>query len=195
MSTLLASCLRIQLNFNVNLQQMHDLCELPQAYYTSPVVQQYGHKVFPYILYMDGICFAKRDTLLGLFVYNMVTGHRCLFAVLRKSELCQCGCRGWCTMYVRFVYTHCNLLGHSLPPDLTARLSMSSWRPFGLIVLRLRWGAISSSCSLRETGLNFRLRLDSPHLLLFIRPALCVLHLRNSSSCWTISVVPISHFL
>ena len=44
--------------------------------------------------------------MLGVFVYNMVTGHRCLIIVIRKSELCKCGCRGWCTLHVAFEYIH-----------------------------------------------------------------------------------------
>ena len=37
-------------------------------------------------------------------MYNMLKGDRHLVAVLRKAQLCRCGCRGWCTYFPLFLY-------------------------------------------------------------------------------------------
>ena len=56
-------------------------------------------------LYADGIRFTrservgKTDTLLAFFVHSLVEAERHTVALLRKSESCRCGCRGWCTIY------------------------------------------------------------------------------------------------
>ena len=36
---------------------------------------------------------------MGFFVHTIISNRRHLVALLRKSELCRCGCRGWCTVY------------------------------------------------------------------------------------------------
>jgi len=51
-------------------------------------------------LYMDGAPFLKRDSCTSLWVHNLVTNTRHLVLVLRKRELCKCGCRRWCYFYV-----------------------------------------------------------------------------------------------
>eukprot|EP00969_Alexandrium_andersonii_P121853 5387748-Alexandrium_andersonii.AAC.1 len=33
----------------------------------------------------------------------MASGRRHLCAVLRKSEMCKCGCRGWCSVFSVFL--------------------------------------------------------------------------------------------
>ena len=91
------------------LASMHELKKLPPSYYDSPVVIKYGRRTFPFVLYLDGIVFAKRDSLLGFFVYNLVTGKRICICVLRKSELCKCGCRGWCTLFVVFCHIRASI--------------------------------------------------------------------------------------
>ena len=37
--------------------------------------------------------------MIGFFVYNLVSGRRHLAAVLRKSYICKCGCKGWCRIF------------------------------------------------------------------------------------------------
>eukprot|EP00969_Alexandrium_andersonii_P167310 7396061-Alexandrium_andersonii.AAC.1 len=55
---------------------------------------------------MDGVSFARADSVLGVWVYNVVTQLRHLAAVFRKSELCQCGCDGWCSLFPLFSWLH-----------------------------------------------------------------------------------------
>jgi hypothetical protein len=52
----------------------------------------------PFCLYLDGVSYSRLDTILGVFVYFMLSGKRHLVANVRKSEYCGCGCRGWCTL-------------------------------------------------------------------------------------------------
>jgi len=75
--------------------------DLPQAYFDHPVKQRAppNTSVLPYVLYIDGIAFQRTDGLLRFSVISLVTGISHLNAVLRKSELCACGCAGWCTIF------------------------------------------------------------------------------------------------
>lgn len=70
------------------------------AYKTHPVTQgrSKGEVVFPMALFVDGLPFTNRDSLLAFYSYNLATGKRHLNAVLRKSSTCKCGCRGWCSV-------------------------------------------------------------------------------------------------
>ena len=84
-----------------------DRGEWPLAYYNHPVVKATaatGSIVIPLVLYMDGISMTRNDGILGLFLYSVVTRRRFLLTVLRKSFLCKCGCKGWCSMYPIFAF-------------------------------------------------------------------------------------------
>ena len=77
--------------------------ELPTSYYEHPLVQSAaGRPVMPVALYVDGVPTTKRDGVLGFWVYSLITLKRFLVAVLRKSELCKRGCRGWCSLWPIF---------------------------------------------------------------------------------------------
>ena len=71
-----------------------------------------GFEQWPVALYVDGVRFTrqtavgKMDSFVGFSAYNLVTGKRILLALVRKSELCRCGCRGWCTLHVVFQFLH-----------------------------------------------------------------------------------------
>lgn len=78
------------------------VCETA-AFKAHPVVRGHpGVPVMPVALYLDGISFTRRDSLLGIFVYSLVSMRRHLCAVLRRSHLCRCGCKGWCSLYPVF---------------------------------------------------------------------------------------------
>ena len=76
--------------------------EWSARYRSNPVVQraEAWEFVMPIALYSDGIPFQKRDSTLSFFAYNLLTGVRHCLVNLRKSEMCQCGCLGWCTISV-----------------------------------------------------------------------------------------------
>ena len=74
--------------------------ELPPTYTDHPLVRQgrdEGFKVLPLALYLDGVSFQRKDSVLGVWVYSLVTRKRHLLSVLRRSEICNCGCKGWCS--------------------------------------------------------------------------------------------------
>lgn len=81
--------------------------EWTEAYLNHPVVRANpGRPVMPIALYLDGISFTRVDSLLGVFVYSLHTLKRHLVAVLRRSEMCKCGCKGWCSLYPVFAVVH-----------------------------------------------------------------------------------------
>lgn len=78
------------------------ICETA-AYKSHPVVRANpGVPVMPVALYLDGIAFTKRDSMLGIFVYSLITMKRHLCMVLRRSHLCKCGCKGFCSLFPVF---------------------------------------------------------------------------------------------
>ena len=86
--------------FSVKLRDSIEQHELPAAYYSHPVVL--GHPdeyVVPLGVYIDGVAYSQTDTVLGFWCVNLISQSRCLLALIRKSLLCRCGCRGWCTLY------------------------------------------------------------------------------------------------
>eukprot|EP00969_Alexandrium_andersonii_P110844 4892395-Alexandrium_andersonii.AAC.1 len=73
--------------------------ELPRRFWEKAKAAGEGPPCMPIALYLDGIQTARHETSVGFYCYNMLTGNRQLCALLRKSEICQCGCRGWCSIY------------------------------------------------------------------------------------------------
>ena len=92
-----------------------DLAELaavwdpPPNYSRHPVVQaanaspQPTH-VVPLSLFLDGVSYAKRDSVLVISVHNLWTGRRILCCAVRKRLLCHCSCRGWDTLCKVFAW-------------------------------------------------------------------------------------------
>ena len=74
----------------------------PPAYYEHEVVRNHDGLVMPCALYLDGAPFSNRDGLVGIVVYNLLSFKRHLVAVYRRSNLCKCGCRGWCSFWPVF---------------------------------------------------------------------------------------------
>ncbi len=58
-----------------------------------------GALVVPIELYVDAVPIVGRDSLIGFHVVNSLTGMRHIAVTLRKSRLCACSCRGWCTLH------------------------------------------------------------------------------------------------
>ena len=76
---------------------------VPPSYHTHPVVANAGINeiVLPLMLYVDGVPITRRDGCVG-FVLRCILPPRkpYLVLVLRKEDMCKCGCRGWCTLHV-----------------------------------------------------------------------------------------------
>ena len=60
-------------------------------------------------LYIDGVPYSRHDGFLGFWVYNLITWKRHLAVVLRKSQMCACGCRKWCSLWPVFRFLQWSL--------------------------------------------------------------------------------------
>ena len=74
---------------------------LPKSYFTHPVVLEAPANIptYPIAIYLDGISFSRTDSVLGIWAYCLLTQKRHCLIPLRKSELCRCGCRKWCSLW------------------------------------------------------------------------------------------------
>ena len=94
----------------IGFARMHELLaeskasgRLPQSYYDHPAVVEAGDEpCYPIAFYLDGTPFVRRDSVLGLWAYCTLTDQHHVIGVLRKSELCSCGCKGWCSLWEFF---------------------------------------------------------------------------------------------
>ena len=48
----------------------------------------------------QGSWHSCHDSVQGFFIYSVCTRTRHCIIALRKSTLCHCGCRSWCTLYI-----------------------------------------------------------------------------------------------
>ena len=84
------------------LKELQATNVLPPSYFENPIVQRFQHEDIPIFLlsvYLDGVSYTKRDSVLNLTVQNLVSGRRHVLMVLQRSRICRCGCAGWCSMF------------------------------------------------------------------------------------------------
>ena len=87
--------------------------------------QDDARPVYPIALYADGVRYTragqlgKIDSLINFTIHNLASGRRHLISVVAKRELCKCGCRGWCSMYVLMhFFKHCLVAcAHGIRPN------------------------------------------------------------------------------
>ena len=72
---------------------------LPPCYDHHPVVRSSPAPVLPFALYMDGLQYSLVDTVIGIWLVNLLTGARQVIGLVRKRILCACGCRGRDTFF------------------------------------------------------------------------------------------------
>lgn len=105
--------------------------ELPRIFTENPLVSEAPAdvEVHPLAIYMDGVQHNRTDSVLGIWCYLLLTGKRHLLGVIRKSELCACGCRGWCSLapIFRFLSWSLGCMARGAWP--TARHDGQPWRP------------------------------------------------------------------
>lgn len=74
--------------------------DLPLCYTEDPVVRDADPDVpvFPASIYIDGVSFSRTDSCLGVWIHISLSNERHLLAVFRRTEVCGCGCKGWCSL-------------------------------------------------------------------------------------------------
>ena len=76
---------------------------LPPIYADHPVVQSAAPRAaVPLALFLDGVEYSKRNSIIGFCLINVATGKRELLCSIRKSVLCKCGCGGWDSLRAMF---------------------------------------------------------------------------------------------
>ena len=93
-------------------------------YRKHPLVNDGGSAPLPLVIYADGVPYSTTDSVVGFWVYNLVSERRHLVGCVKKRNLCKCGCKGWCGLYVI-----CRFLVWCL--DALAKQAFPSRGPFG----------------------------------------------------------------
>ena len=56
-------------------------------------------RILPIALYTDGVKYTTRDSFIAFYITDYRTQQMSLVSLFRKADCCNCGCRGWCTLY------------------------------------------------------------------------------------------------
>ena len=89
-----------EVGFRTKLREAITSNSLPPCYYKHPVVTgSPGDLVIPIAIYLDFVPYAENDSVLGLWIHNLINDRRYIFAVFRRRTACICGCRSWCSIY------------------------------------------------------------------------------------------------
>jgi hypothetical protein len=80
-------------------------------------------------IFLDGVPYSISDSVIGIWLVNLLTGRRYLSVAIRKKLLCDCGCRGWCSLYRIFKFIHwwCVALAEGANPS--TRHDQRPWTP------------------------------------------------------------------
>ena len=112
------------------LQTMARTHQLSKYYFEHPLVQTEPlGTVWPCSIYVDGTPFNAHDSVLGFFCVNMVSGARHLCGTLRKSTICRCGCKGWCSIYPVLQFLQWSLLALQNGTFPDRRADHHPWKP------------------------------------------------------------------
>eukprot|EP00971_Amphidinium_carterae_P325155 6455276-Amphidinium_carterae.2 len=83
----------------------------PPNYREHPIVQRSrveGKRVIPYYLFVHGVSYGKKNSVIVFSATNMLTNTRHLIGLLRKRVICGnkgcCSCSGWCTLHVVWLF-------------------------------------------------------------------------------------------
>ncbi|CAK9051241.1 Uncharacterized protein SCF082_LOCUS28143 [Durusdinium trenchii] len=115
------------------------------SYDAHPVVEAAKHEGFknlvrPVALYWDGVAYTKNDSFFAFYVTD----------ILSSEEMCQCGCRGWCTLFPLLHKWTCDLKSLQTGDTRFAVLDIQGDWPAFLQVFGLRyWSHKTHPCPLR----------------------------------------------
>jgi len=103
---------------------------LPLSYRTHDLVKRFpAERLLPLALFIDGVVLNKRSSMIAFFLYNLISGRRHLLCCFRKSELCQRGCRGWCSLWSLFHALRWSLQACADKAWPTTRHDGKRWHP------------------------------------------------------------------
>ena len=74
--------------------------QLPPLYFDHEVYKAKGSKACPVGYFPDAVPHTKKVSFFAFYWSNTLSGTRYLICTLRKSDLCKCGCKGFCTLGV-----------------------------------------------------------------------------------------------
>ena len=142
------------------LQTMARTHQLSKYYCQHPLVKtEFLGTVWPCSIYVDGTLFNAHDSVLGFFCVNMVSGARHLCGTLRKSTICRCGCKCWCSIYPVLQFLQWSLLALQNDTFPDRRADHTRFDP---VWQATRWVSKVSCVAQRVTGRNIARQWESP---------------------------------
>ena len=112
------------------LQTMARTHQLSKQYCEHPLAQtEFLGTAWQCSIYVDGTLFNAHDSVLGFFCVNMVSGARHLCGTLRKSTICRCGCKCWCSFYPVLQFLQWSLLALQNGTFPDRRAEHHPWKP------------------------------------------------------------------
>eukprot|EP00971_Amphidinium_carterae_P352684 6492702-Amphidinium_carterae.1 len=164
---------------------------LPECFWHHPLVianPTEVSKLVPFYVFMDGVSYAKRQSVLALTFCPVLGGApRKVSLVLKKSKACCCGCQGgWCTLFTLFQVMrwslkslaeglwpardhlcnplegfHGNMAGQRLPFRGLVLQIRSDWSEYSSHFGLSQWNSKVGPCFLCKCGLSTMLSFDS----------------------------------
>ena len=111
-----ALCLEMEQNVKVLdtwRQSIDDAADWIKQYDQHPLVvnatKEEKMRMLPISIYMDGAEYNKKDGLTVFTVRFSFSRTRHLCWAVRKTNVCDCGCGGWCTLYAFFDFVRWSL--------------------------------------------------------------------------------------
>ena len=86
----------------------------------------------PLAIYLDAVAFSsalagRSDSILGLWVINLISDKRHMFCVVRLLDMCRCGCKGWCTLFPLLFTLQWELIALQSGAPPLCRHDLSAW--------------------------------------------------------------------
>ena len=79
-------------------------------------------------LYLDAVPYSQTDSVLGIWLTDMLNQKRYCMALVRKKLACRCGCKGWCTLHAVFLFVKWVIQALSLGVYPAARHDGLPWQ-------------------------------------------------------------------
>jgi hypothetical protein len=114
-------------DFGEQLQAAITEHRLPLAYDNHIVVRNSATPVSPFSLFMDGVPYSNTDSVIGVWLVNLITRRRHLIGSLRSHLLCVCGCKGWCTFFSVFQFLSVQFALMAAGKHMSARHDEKPW--------------------------------------------------------------------